>query len=56
MSNAAPKKPRGRPTLPPDEAQTAIIRERVTEAERAKYDRLGGKKWLLSVLKRARET
>ena len=56
MTKAAPKKPRGRPTLPPDEAQTAMIRERVTEAERAKYDRLGGKKWLLAAMKRARET
>lgn len=51
-----PKKAPGRPALPPDEAQTAMIRERVTEAERAKYDRLGGKKWLRTALKRARET
>lgn len=50
------KKPRGRPALPPDEAQTAMIRERVTEAERAKYDRLGRKEWLRAALKRARET
>ncbi len=52
---AEPKKP-GRPTLPPEQAQTAMIRERVTEAERAKYDRLGGKEWLRAALKRARET
>lgn len=56
MSKATPKKPRGRPTLPPDEAQTAMIRERVAEEERAKYDRLGGKEWLRAALKRARET
>lgn len=56
MNKPAPKKARGRPALPPDEAQTAMIRERVTEAERAKYDRLGGKEWLRAALKRARET
>ena len=56
MSKEATKKSRGRPTLPPDEAQTAMIRERVTEAERSKYDRLGGKEWLRVALKRARET
>lgn len=51
----AVKKNPGRPTLPPELAQTAMIRERVTEAERAKYDRLGGKDWLRAALKRARE-
>lgn len=50
------KKPPGRPMLPPEQAQTAMIRERVTEAERAKYDRIGGKEWLRAALKRARET
>jgi len=55
VAKAAPKKP-GRPALPPEQAQTAMIRERVTEAERAKYDRLGGKEWLRAALKRARET
>lgn len=55
MKERAQKKP-GRPTLPPEQAQTAMIRERVTEAERAKYDRLGGKEWLRAALKRARET
>jgi hypothetical protein len=50
------KKQRGRPALPPEDAQNALIRERVTEAERAKYDRLGGKGWLRAALKRARET
>ena len=42
--------------MPPEQAQTAMIRERVTEAERAKYDRIGGKEWLRGALKRARET
>ncbi|MBK8745552.1 hypothetical protein [Propionivibrio sp.] len=46
----------GRPALPPEQAQTAMIRERVTAAERAKYDRIGGKEWLRAALKRARET
>lgn len=50
------RKPPGRPALPPEQAQSAMIRERVTEAERAKYDRLGGKEWLRAALKRARET
>lgn len=50
------KTARGRPALPPEAGQTAMIRERVTEAERAKYERLGGKEWLRSALKRARET
>jgi len=49
------KKPRGRPTLPPGEAQTALIRERVTEAEWAKYTRLGGKAWLKKTLNQASE-
>lgn len=53
---APAKKQRGRPALPPEQAQTALIRERVTEAERAKYERLGGKEWLRAALKRARET
>lgn len=52
----AQKKPLGRPALPPEVAKTAMIRERVTEAERAKYERLGGKEWLRAALKRARET
>ena len=56
MKKPAEKKQPGRPTLPPEEAQTAMIRERVTEAERAKYDRIGGKEWLRAALKRARET
>ena len=56
MTTPVEKKPRGRPALPPEAAQTAMIRERVTDAERSKYERLGGKKWLLAALKRARET
>lgn len=49
-----PKKP-GRPALPPDEAQTAMIRERVTEAQRAEYEARGGKAWLVAALNRKRK-
>lgn len=50
---APAKKLRGRPALPPEEAQTEMIRERVTKAEREKYDLVGGKQWLRRALKRA---
>lgn len=50
MTKATQKKPRGRPALPPDEAQTAMIRERVTEAQRAEYEARGGKAWLVATL------
>jgi len=43
-------RPQGRPPLPPGTAQTAMIRERVTEAQRAVYERLGGKAWLVQAL------
>lgn len=46
------KRPPGRPALPPDEAQTAMIRERVTEAQRAEYEARGGKAWLVRELAR----
>ena len=49
-----PKKP-GRPALPPGEAQTAMIRERVTEAQRAEYEARGGKAWLVAALNRKRK-
>lgn len=45
----------GRPALPPDEAQTAMIRERVTEAQRAEYKARGGKSWLVASLNRKRK-
>lgn len=50
MTKPAPKKP-GRPALPPDQAQTAMIRERVTPAQRSKYEALGGKDWLVAALR-----
>lgn len=55
MTKATQKKPRGRPALPPDEAQTAMIRERVMEAQRAEYEARGGKAWLVATLNRKRK-
>lgn len=55
VAKAAPKKP-GRPALPPEQAQTAMIRERVTEAQRAEYEARGGKAWLLAALNRKRKS
>lgn len=54
MKKPMPKKP-GRPALPPDQAQTAMIRERVTEAQRAEYEARGGKAWLVASLNRKRK-
>ena len=48
------KKP-GRPALPPEQAKTAMIRERVTEAQRAEYEARGGKAWLVASLNRKRK-
>ena len=50
-----PAKKPGRPTLPPDQAQTAMIRERVTPAQRAEYEARGGKVWLVAALNRKRK-
>ncbi len=55
VAKAAPKNPRGRPALPPDEAQTAMIRERVTEEQRREYEARGGKAWLVAALNRKRK-
>lgn len=49
---AEEKKPRGRPALQPEDAQTAMIRERVTEAQKAEYEQRGGKAWLVRELGR----
>jgi hypothetical protein len=48
------KKP-GRPALPPEQAKTAMIRERVTEAQRLEYEVRGGKTWLVAALNRKRK-
>lgn len=46
---------RGRTPLPAGEAQTAMIRERVTPAVRAAYEARGGKAWLVAALLRKKE-
>lgn len=46
----------GRPELPQEERRERFIRIRATEAEEAKFDRLGGAEWFRGVLKRAKET
>jgi hypothetical protein len=51
----ADKRPPGRPTLPPERAQTAMIRARVTEAQWAEYKARGGKAWLVAALNRKRK-
>ncbi len=42
----------GRPPLPPEQVQGAIIRERVTHAQRTEYELRGGKAWLVRELTR----
>ena len=54
MKKPTPKKP-GRPALPPEQAQTAMIRERVTEAQWQEYEARGGKAWLVAALNRKRK-
>ena len=58
MSNDQPqtaaKKTRGRPKKSADEVASEMIHYRATVAEKAKYLKLGGAKWLAAVLKRAR--
>lgn len=46
---------RGRPELPEEQRRGKMIRVRVTDEEAAKFERLGGAKWLREVLKKARE-
>lgn len=50
------KKRRGRPELPPDERRDHTVRARVTAAEAAKWERIGGAEWLRKVLARVKET
>lgn len=56
MSKPKPKTttPRGRPKLADDQAQTARIAERVTQAQLAEYQTRGGKAWLVRELARNR--
>lgn len=45
----------GRPELPPDQRREQTIRIRATEAEQAKFTRIGGALWFRAALKRAKE-
>jgi hypothetical protein len=56
MTTQPTKRPRGRPTIPPDEARSARIDARVTPEQRAKYERLGGPAWLRRQIERAKES
>lgn len=55
-----PKRPRGRPPgatgpyLPPDQRKGRMLRAMVTDAQAAKWERLGGAAWLRGALDRAR--
>lgn len=49
----APKRPRGRPPVAPDEKMLPTT-VRMTPAEREKYDALGGGDWFRKALKAAR--
>ncbi len=51
-----PKPAIGRPPMPEGMAQDAMIRARVTEAQRAEYERRGGKAWLIRELGRKPRT
>lgn len=54
QADAPAKRPAHRPPLPPEQRQDAMIRERVTQAQREAYEAAGGKVWLLQQLRRAR--
>ena len=49
------KKRRGRPTVPTDQRRDRTVRARVTAADEAKFNRLGGANWLRAAIKRAKE-
>lgn len=52
MKTTKPPAQRGRPALPLHQAQTAMIRERMTPGQHAEYKARGGKAWLLRELAR----
>ena len=55
MTDATPKHPGGRPPLPPGQARTATIPPvRCSDAQRAKWERLGGAEWLRNMIDKAR--
>jgi hypothetical protein len=43
-SSKTPK--RGRPSLPPEEVRSEVIRMRATKVEKASYEERGGEEWL----------
>lgn len=43
---AEPKRPAHRPMLPDDKRKSEIIRVRVTEEQRKRFEQLGGEVWL----------
>jgi hypothetical protein len=49
----APQK-RGRPSLPPELIAASVIQVRVTESQKAQYEALGGKAWLIKALQRSK--
>jgi hypothetical protein len=51
-------KRRGRPpgsTLPPEQRKEAVVRARVSDAQAATWDMLGGAEWLRPLLDRERK-
>lgn len=49
-----PPRPPGRPTLPPERARSALVQVRVSQAQAAKFEALGGAQWLRRAIDRAR--
>ncbi|CAN0419911.1 unnamed protein product [Phaeothamnion confervicola] len=49
------KRPRGRPRIPDDQRQTERVEVRMTAAQRAKYERLGGAPWMRDQIDEAPE-
>lgn len=54
MTNPQTPRPRGRPPASPEQARSATIRARVTQAQAAKLERLGGAAFLRRAIDRAR--
>ena len=54
--SAAPEQPkrRGRPSIPADQRLTERAEMRMTAADRAKFDALGGNEWFRRQLQRAK--
>lgn len=49
-----PKRPPGRPEVPPED-RLQVVSLRMTEAQKAKLDRLGGSAWVREKINRAKE-